>query len=302
MGYRLMTKTLSLKYGLVVPRTNVMEILRERDPAGVAIRRQHSLRRRTYTSMGPNYMWHADGHDKLKRYGFCIHGCIDGFSRRMIWVECASTNNNSAVICYYYMSALRELKGCPFKLRTDCGTENVLIAANQCHLRQTLHAHVYGTSQHNQRIESWWCYLRKMRTQWWIEYFNNLEHTGTLDVDSNDQIECLRFCYMNIIRRELAEVKALWNNHRIRKSKEASCPAGVPDHLFCNPGRQGLQCLVRVTEDQCAPLMNQCLLPTRCQDSQVEERLATMCVGSALANPSNTGDALRLFLYLKLLV
>ncbi len=24
------------------------------------------------------YTWHADGHDKLSPYGFCIHGCIDG--------------------------------------------------------------------------------------------------------------------------------------------------------------------------------------------------------------------------------
>ena len=27
---------------------------------------------------GPNYIWHCDGNDKLKKYGFCIHGCIDG--------------------------------------------------------------------------------------------------------------------------------------------------------------------------------------------------------------------------------
>ena len=27
---------------------------------------------------GPNYLWHMDGNDKLKPYGFSIHGCIDG--------------------------------------------------------------------------------------------------------------------------------------------------------------------------------------------------------------------------------
>ena len=27
---------------------------------------------------GPNYVWHTDGMDKLKPYGFAVHGCIDG--------------------------------------------------------------------------------------------------------------------------------------------------------------------------------------------------------------------------------
>ena len=27
---------------------------------------------------GPNYVWHCDGYDKLKPYGFAIHGCMDG--------------------------------------------------------------------------------------------------------------------------------------------------------------------------------------------------------------------------------
>ena len=26
---------------------------------------------------GSNFIWHADGYDKLKSYGFAIHGCID---------------------------------------------------------------------------------------------------------------------------------------------------------------------------------------------------------------------------------
>ena len=27
---------------------------------------------------GPDFCWHIDGYDKLKPYGFAIHGCIDG--------------------------------------------------------------------------------------------------------------------------------------------------------------------------------------------------------------------------------
>ena len=28
---------------------------------------------------GPNYVWHCDGNEKIKKFGFCIHGCIDGY-------------------------------------------------------------------------------------------------------------------------------------------------------------------------------------------------------------------------------
>lgn len=31
-----------------------------------------------YSLQGPNRIWHCDGNDKLKMFGFVIHGCIDG--------------------------------------------------------------------------------------------------------------------------------------------------------------------------------------------------------------------------------
>ena len=43
----------------------------------------------------PNAVWHADGYDKLKPYGFPIHGAIDGFSRRVLWLDVTRSNNNS---------------------------------------------------------------------------------------------------------------------------------------------------------------------------------------------------------------
>ena len=55
-----------------------MQLLRDIDPAGVAARRSHRLRRREYNSKGPNYLVHIDGYDKLKPFGFAIHGAIDG--------------------------------------------------------------------------------------------------------------------------------------------------------------------------------------------------------------------------------
>ena len=29
---------------------------------------------------GPDFVWHIDDYDKLKPYGFTIHGCVDGLA------------------------------------------------------------------------------------------------------------------------------------------------------------------------------------------------------------------------------
>ena len=58
--------------------------MREVDPRGVEQRKSRYLRCRMYVSPGPNFCWHIDRYDKLKPFGFSIHGCVDGFSRRII--------------------------------------------------------------------------------------------------------------------------------------------------------------------------------------------------------------------------
>ena len=59
-------------------RDSVTEIMRIIDPDGVASRRSHRLTRRQYHADGPNYLVHIDGYNKLKPFGFAIHGAIDG--------------------------------------------------------------------------------------------------------------------------------------------------------------------------------------------------------------------------------
>lgn len=61
-------------------RNKVMELLREMDPQGTEKRKRNRLQRRVYRNKGPNYVWHVDGYDKLRPYGFEIHGCIDGYA------------------------------------------------------------------------------------------------------------------------------------------------------------------------------------------------------------------------------
>jgi hypothetical protein len=71
-----------------------------------------------------NSVWHADGYDKLKPYDLPIHGCIDDFSRKVIWLYVTQSNNSPDNIAAYYLDSVKELGGCPRKLNTDLGTEN----------------------------------------------------------------------------------------------------------------------------------------------------------------------------------
>eukprot|EP00731_Ephydatia_muelleri_P020158 Em0012g983a len=79
------------------------------DPNGTAQRKQHKLQRRIYQNKGPNWCWHMDGYDKLKPFGFPIHACIDGFSRKILWLEVATTNNDPYVVAHFYLRAVLKL-------------------------------------------------------------------------------------------------------------------------------------------------------------------------------------------------
>ena len=126
LGYRRVWSHLSSS-GILLRREDVGLALRELDPENVDKRQRRRLRRRKYRNSGPNYVWHIDGHDKLKPYGISIHGCIDGYSRRIIWLEVAATNKMPELIAKYYLDAVKQMKGKPKIIKADDGTEHSVI-------------------------------------------------------------------------------------------------------------------------------------------------------------------------------
>lgn len=148
--------------GYVAPRSTVQSLLKELDSVGTEERRKHRLKRRTYSSSGPSECWHVDGYDKLKPLGFPIHGAVDGYSSRVMWLKVTPSNNNPSIVGNFFLDCVSELHGCPKLLRTDPGTENVVMATMQCLLRAKSNdeftgekAHRYDTSTGNQRVECW---------------------------------------------------------------------------------------------------------------------------------------------------
>lgn len=104
---------------------------------------------------GKDYLWHIDGYDKLSPFGMPIHGCVDGFSRRVIWLELGTTNRRPEQTCSYFLDAVSKL-GLPHSIRVDAGTENRNIKIAQDYLstglpRLTpLNAVLVGSSNHNE--------------------------------------------------------------------------------------------------------------------------------------------------------
>ncbi len=117
-GYRAMWRRLVRDHGLRVKRNDVLNMMKVIDPEGVQLRKAHRLKRRVYSEKGPNYVWHMDGYDKLKPFGLCIHGCMDGYSRRIMWLEVSSSNNNPGVIATYYMDTLKQTRCAPRIIRS----------------------------------------------------------------------------------------------------------------------------------------------------------------------------------------
>ena len=129
------------------------------DPEGILLRSMqlNVVRRRHYSVPGPLSLWHLDGNHKIIRWGFVIHGCVDGYSRRVMFLR-ASTNNKANTVFTLFTEAVEKI-GLPYRVRGDQGIENVDVAwfmfSNS--LRGPGRgSYIAGKSCHNQRIERFW--------------------------------------------------------------------------------------------------------------------------------------------------
>ena len=284
-GYRLMHQKLRSR-GINTDRETVRLCLKSLDEEFVSLRKKHQFQRRKYVAKGPNYVWHLDGYDKLKPFGFAIHGAIDGWSRKILWLYVGSSNNDPSFISTLYLQSVENLKILPRCVRTDRGTENVIICGCQRFFRRNFtdsasgqHSFQYGPSTRNQRIESWWSIFRRNRANWWINFFKDFCEAGFYDPSIPLHIECARFCFMGLIQTELDETVKLWNCHYIRKTRGSECPPGRPDALFAMPERSGgTDCKFEINQRdiECAKSFSKTLPLISCSEDSFREFSAVM--------------------------
>ena len=84
-----------------------------------------------------------------------VHGCIDGYSRRIVYMK-SSDNNRANTVLQLFTDAIQEV-GLPTCVRADRGGENVEVARYMLnHPLSNNGSFITGRSVHNRRIERLW--------------------------------------------------------------------------------------------------------------------------------------------------
>jgi hypothetical protein len=202
-------------YGIKVPRHRVRESMRRVDPLGNLERWAALIPRLTYSVREPNSLWHMDGNLKLRDYGFVLHACIDGYSRRVIYLE-VNTNNRAATVLNAFLTGMGVLNAVPRRIRADKGKENVDVATWMLVNRGVGRgSFITGRSVHNQRIERLWRDVNRWNSMF-RSIFHYLRTNDHFDPDSDADKFCLIFVYLPLLRRSLSQFVRVWNNHKIR--------------------------------------------------------------------------------------
>ena len=155
------------------------------------------------------------------RWGFYIHGGIDGHSRKIVYMVC-NTNNKASTVFSNFVSAINT-HGLPLKVRGDQGVENVDVAwfmlTNPHRGSQSF---ISGTSCRNQRIERLWrdIYIACLYIYYSLFYY--LEESELLDIDNPIHLFCLHYVYKPRINWHLRQFVQGWNNHPLRTERNQS--------------------------------------------------------------------------------
>ncbi|XP_043463829.1 uncharacterized protein LOC122499503 [Leptopilina heterotoma] len=92
-----------------------------------------------------------------------------------------------------------------------------------------------GKSTRNQRIESFWRQFRQRMIDFYITLFKAMEGENILNVTNPLQVECLRYCFGDLIKEEIQITVKEWNQHLVRKQKNRNVAGGIPNLLYKCP-------------------------------------------------------------------
>jgi hypothetical protein len=206
--------------GLLVQRRRIRESMARVDPRNTVLRWGITVSRRVYRVPWPNSLWHLDGHHSLIRWKLVVHGCIDGFSRRIMFLRCSSNNLAETVLELFLDAISRDGERWPSRIRVDKGVENVLVCDAIVQARgEGRGSFIAGPSTHNQRIERLWRDVYRCVCHLFYYVFYGMELSAILNTEDPVHMLTLHLVYIPRINRALSELMEAFNHHAVRTER-----------------------------------------------------------------------------------
>lgn len=167
------------------------------------------------------------------RWGFYIHGAVDGFSRAIPFL-CITTANTAKLALMCFLIGIRR-RGLPSRIRLDKGTEyNECARFMEWQRGPDRGSAIRGKSVHNQRIERLWRDVFIKVLQKFYNLFYHLEDTHALDINNPVHMFALRYTYQPRIQAALTNWTTVRNSQGIRTEQHRT-----PEQLwFVNMSKQ----------------------------------------------------------------
>ena len=212
-------------YGVNVPRRRVRESLLRVSPRGVQQHRTTTISRRTYSVPSSNALWHIDGQHSLVRWRIVIHGEIDGYSQKVVYLH-SSSNNRASTVLELFLHATCHTS----RVRSDMGGENIEVAWVMIAARGLgCSSHIAGQSVHNQRIERLWRDTFRCISHIYYSMFFEMEDSCLLNPINEIDLFCLQYVFIPRLSIQLEKFLDGWNNHPLCMHRKWFIPTSVID-------------------------------------------------------------------------